>query len=211
MWRAWRAAPVPIPRVILVTDPGPDPDDVKALLTLAIAHKHANVRLSAVVANGGGSPARRAQLARLILDRIGEPNIPVGIGSVGVPVTEQPHECSLRGFDTVNKQRLMKGRLLLERTLARASTQSVTVLCISGLRDFADVILDKPKLVLRAVAAVVIQGGLSPSAAARFGFVPDTSQNNQFDPAAADVVYSFCFEHHIRMSVVSRNAVPVCG
>ncbi|KAG8470057.1 hypothetical protein KFE25_006512 [Diacronema lutheri] len=57
------------------------------------------------------------------------------------------------------------------------------MLLISGLRDFADIVLAQPGLVLR--------------------------KNNAFDLAAADVVYGFCFAHGIRMSVVSRNAVPL--
>jgi len=196
-------------QVIVITDPGPDPDDVKALLVLAMAHRHAHIHLAAVIANGGGRPARRAQLARLLLDRIGQASVPVGIGSLGVTLPEQPHECSVRGFDAVDPARLLDGKALLARTLARAPPKGVTMLLISGLRDFADMVATQPELVLRKVSAVAIQGGLVPDAASPFGFVPDTSQNNAFDPEAAEAVYAFCFEHGIRMSVVSRNAVPV--
>jgi len=195
--------------VLLVTDAGPDPDDVKALLVLALAHMHGHVRLSAVIANGGGRPDRRAQLVRLILDRIGEPAVPVGVGSAGVSVTEQPHECSMRGFEAIDPARLLDGTALLVRTLARAQPRGVTMLLISGLRDFADVVKAQPELVVRKVGAVAIQGGLVPDSASPFGYSPDTSQNNAFDPEAAKVVYDFCFARGIRMSVVSRNAVPV--
>jgi len=208
MWRANVRAHAPA-EVVVVTDPGPDRDDVKALLVLALAHRSGDIRLVAVVANGGGQPARRTRLARLLLDRVGEPTVRVGVGSAGVAVAEQPHECDLRGYDEVDSSRLLDGRALLARALARAAPRSVTVLLISGLRDFADVVLAQPELVLRKICAVTIQGGLVPDATSLFGYAPDTSQNNAFDPAAADAVYGFCFAHGIRMSVVSRNAVPV--
>jgi len=196
--------------VAVVTDAGPDPDDVKALLVLAMAHRSGRIRLAAVVANGGGQPGLRAQLMRLLLNRIGELGVPVGVGSLGVALAEQPHECALRGFAAVDPSRLLDGPALLLRTRVRAAPRSVAVLLISGLRDFADVVLAQPGLVQRKVRAVAIQGGLVPDAAAPFGFAPDTSQNNAFDPAAAAaVVYNFCFAQGIRMSFVSRDAVPV--
>ncbi|KAG8465847.1 hypothetical protein KFE25_005417 [Diacronema lutheri] len=83
------------------------------------------------------------------------------------------------------------------------------MLLISGLRDFAEMVLMDRELVLRKVTAVSIQGGLEPDRTSPFGFVPDTSQNNAYDPIAAKIVYDFCFDNGIRMSVVSRNAVPL--
>ena len=135
--------------------------------------------------------------------------MPVGIGSLGVVQAEQPHECAMRGFDAVDPSRLLDGAALLSRTLARAAPRAITMLLISGLRDFADLVIAQPALVRRKVCAVAIQGGLILDAAAPYGYAPDTSQNNAFDPAAADVVYNFSFAHGIRMSVVSRDAVPV--
>ena len=137
------------PRVVLITDVGPDPDDVKALLLLAMAHRHAHIQLAAVVANGGSRPDRRAQLARLILDRVHQRAVPVGIGMAGAPVAEQPHECSIRGFGAVDTSRLLDGKALLARTLTRAPPKSVTMLLISGLRDFAEMVLMDRELVLR--------------------------------------------------------------
>jgi hypothetical protein len=39
---------MPMP-IILISDPGPDPDDVKALLVAAMLHAHRRVELLAVV------------------------------------------------------------------------------------------------------------------------------------------------------------------
>jgi hypothetical protein len=63
--------------------------------------------------------------------------------------------------------------------------------------------------VLRKVQTVAVQGGLVADAAAAAGWAPDTSVNNDFDKAAAALVYAFCFAHGVPMTVTSRHAVPV--
>ena len=68
------------PQVVIVTDPGPDPDDVKALITAAVAHKRNEINLIAVVANGGHQQQERARLARTLLDLCKCNSVLVGIG-----------------------------------------------------------------------------------------------------------------------------------
>lgn len=144
--------------LVLISDPGPDPDDVKAILVAAVLHRLESINLTAVVANGGGQPARRAQLARTVLDHVGVTDVPVGVGSLGTPYVAQPHEYALSGFN--DKASLVDGHALLMRTLRSARNHSLTVCCISSLRDLADVITAEPALVLAKVASLVIQGGL---------------------------------------------------
>jgi hypothetical protein len=66
----------------------------------------------------------------------------------------------------------------------------------------------RPELVRRKVATVAVQGGLVADASAPAGWAPDTSQNNEFDRAAAAAVYAFCFAHGLPLTVTSRHAVP---
>jgi hypothetical protein len=89
----WDLGARPLSRLpfVLVTDPGPDPDDIKALVVSAMLHKHARIELCAVICNGGGQPRERAALARCVLDHLGV-GVPVGVGSHGVPYSAQPHE-----------------------------------------------------------------------------------------------------------------------
>lgn len=195
--------------VLIVTDPGPDPDDVKALLVLAIAHKRGQLRLRGVVANGGHAAAARAALARCVLDHVGEPSIPVGIGSPGRPHPAGAHEYLISGFDRVDPGRLEEGAALILRELRAARPRSVTILLISSLRDFADIIGAYPALVLAKVAEVAVQGGLEADAHAPHGWRPDSSVNNEFDREAAAEVYNFCFEHALPLVVLSRLAVPM--
>lgn len=208
----WRRAARAVP-LIVVTDPGPDPDDVKAILVAGILHHERRIDLLAVVANGGGQPVMRARLARTILDKINLSHIPVGIGSIGQSCEAQPHEYSLPGFDASETSRLHRGSTLLISSLERAQPKSVYVLVLSALRDLASVMHSHPHLVVSKVREVGIQGGLVRAEAGSedfpYGWKPDTSQNNMFDMEAAGYVYNFCFRHHVPMVVVSRNVVPL--
>ncbi|KAJ1627227.1 hypothetical protein T492DRAFT_877045 [Pavlovales sp. CCMP2436] len=203
-----RSSTVRVP-FVLVTDPGPDPDDVKALLVAAMLHLHNRIELCAVICNGGGQPRERAQLARCLLDHLGAANVPVGIGSEGTPCSAQPHEYGIAGYAAVEPSRLLDGRTLMLKVLQCAKPKSLRVVLISSLRDFADAVASHPSLVLEKVHMVAVQGGLEPDPTRPSGWRADTSVNNLFDIAAADAVYTFCFAHSIRLTVVSRHAVPL--
>jgi inosine-uridine nucleoside N-ribohydrolase len=162
-----------------------------------------------VIANGGGCARARARLARRMLDHVGANDVPVGVGSDGTEVAAQPHEYKLQGCLEVPDNTLRDGGELLLDALSRAPDQTVSVVLISSLRDFADVCARAPALVRRKVCVVAVQGGLVPNTTAPAGWVPDTSVNNEFDREAAAAVYDFCFEHGLPMTVTSRHAVPV--
>ena len=193
----------------MVTDPGPDPDDVKAILVLAVLHQQGDLELVGVVCNGGGQPLARARLARCILDAVGEADVPVGVGSEGKAYDAMPHEYAIAGYDAVDDSRLVPGHDLVMRALRESPQGGLTIIIISSLRDFADAIMADDALVRDRVAFVSIMGGLQPSADAPFGYEPDTSVNNGFDMEAAALVYNWCFASGVPMAVVSRFAVPM--
>ena len=93
--------------------------------------------------------------------------------------------------------------------LRDAAPKSVLVALISSLRDFADLLLAQPQLVIAKVHTVAIMGGLERDERAASGWAPDSSVNNGFDMAAAEAVYAFCFREGVRMTVTSRHAVPL--
>lgn len=132
-------------RLVIITDVGPDPDDAKALLVAGVFHLSGSLELCAVVANGGAQPEMRARLARCVLDHVGVgSSVPVGIGSMGTPYAAQPHEYSLAGFEQVEARELADGKALLMQVFRQAKRRSLTVVCISSLRDFADLIDEAP-------------------------------------------------------------------
>lgn len=196
------------PRLVLITDPGPDPDDCKVILVLAVAHLKGQIRLVAVVANGGAQATDRARLARCLLDHVEAYDVPVGIGSAGIPTEAQPHEYALPRYADVDPSCLLDGAELIRRALLDAPRKSVRLLCISSLRDAADLLERSRELVLSRVERIVIQGGMERDET-NSTWVADTAVNNSFDMEAANAVYSACQQTGLPMTVVSRFAVPL--
>ena len=149
----------------------------------AVFHRQRAIRLLAVVANGGHLATERACLARCILDHAGVPDVPVGIGSEGQPTSAQPHEFAIERYDEVDRARLLPGERLLARTLAAAPPASLTWVCISSLRDIADLIAANESLFVAKTAMVSIQGGLERDAATG-EWRADNSVNNVFGARA---------------------------
>lgn len=181
----------------------------QALLVLAIAHTRGALTARAVVTNGGGQPVERARLALCALDHIGVRDIPVGAGSEGSPYTPQPHEYALAGQSEVDPSRMLDGGALLRSALDGAAARSLTFVCISSLRDLADLINADARLFVAKTRMVSIQAGLERRAGAPFGWAPDSSVNNGFDLPAAQRVFAFCMERAVPMTVTSRAAVPL--
>jgi len=196
--------------LVIITDPGPDPDDVKALCVAATMHRMRNsgLRLRAVITNGGGDALGRARLARCVLDHLSVVDVPVGAGSDGTPRTPAAFEYDIPGYEDVDDADIEDGARLLRTTLEDADPGSVTLVLISALTDFAAATRDYPAIVIEKVARVCIMGGLVADASAPHGYAIDSSANNQFDVEAATEAYNFCFDQGVPMTVVNRHGVP---
>ena len=76
--------PMSVPKVVLVADPGPDPDDVKVIMMAAAQHRAGEIEIAGILANGGHQARERAALARVVLHAFGqETRIPIGVGCPG--------------------------------------------------------------------------------------------------------------------------------
>lgn len=182
---------------------------MKALLVASVLHRQRVASLRAVVCNGGNQPRARARLARCILDHIGLRDVPVGVGSAGRAYVAKPHEYAIDGYDDVDETRLLDGGALLAELLRNAAPKSLTFVCISSLRDLADLMRDTPELVAERARLVSIMGGIVRVEHARAGWGPDDSVNNLFDFEAAGEAYAFCLSRGVPMAVVNRAAVPL--
>jgi len=192
--------------ILLITDPGPDPDDVKALIVAAVLHSKRQINLVGVIANGGGQPLARAKLARCVLNHLGV-DVPVAVGSQGKHYEAKPHEFLLPGYEEVDEASFQRGPELLDKVLRAHSKRSLTVVNIAALTDLAEAMQRAPDLVQAAVVEVAIMGGLQQDPATG-RWAPDQAVNNTFDMQAAEYVYGFCLEKGLPMLVVSRLAVP---
>jgi len=80
---------------------------------------------------------------------------------------------------------------------------------IAPMMDLAILVRRRPDLCLHAFREVCVQGGIVRDASG--AWQPDRSGNMASDEAhdAAHVVYSFCLENSVRLTVYQRDAVPL--
>eukprot|EP00937_MAST-01D_sp_MAST-1D-sp2_P006950 g6950.t1 len=204
---------------VIVTDPGPDPDDVKVIAGAAFLHSMGVINVKAVICNGGGQAYERAKLGKAVVRLCAQPDIRVGIGSAGVDRDPLGHEYDLDGWDAVAKDDLEDGKALFLSVLREAAPKSLIVQCQAALTDVADMMKEDGDLFLEKVHRVSIMGGLQrPSSEAAPSldademwklYEADTAQNNVFDMDAARFVYDFCLARSLQMHIVGRDAVPM--
>ena len=192
--------------VIVFTDIGKDVDDVLALVVLAGLKRMFILNPLAVVATLS-PPAERARLARVVLDSLGLPDVPVAIGTDGGSKDAVELNC----FDTEQNQlNLLHGSVLIPRILKEAEPKSVTLLCLANLKDVSELIVKHPDLFSDKIKNVVIMGGASYSEASERLEPDETAYNNNCDPAAARSVYLECQRRHIPTTTLSRSAAYDC-
>lgn len=186
----------------MVTDPGPDPDDVKALLVAAMAHKRGEIRLQAVICNGSHEPEVRAILAKKVLNHIGLSKIEVIVGEKGPFREHRPHELSLEGDASASE---LSSRTF-QQCMESLPDKSCALVIISGMMDVSSCIQKDYKLLARKVISVGIMGGMVWG---DNGWVADTSVNNTFSMDSANLVYNYFISNKISMKVTSRTSVPL--
>lgn len=196
--------------VLIITDPGPDPDDAKVILMAGVQHLQGQVNVTGIVTNGGQQSEARAQLATAILAGIGVTNIPVAHGAPGRKENPSPQVFNLDGFDQVDKGELLQGRDLIFSVLTDAKPKSLTIQIQSAGTDIAEAIKLYPSLIKAKVCKVSVMGGVELKADEHGveRWTSDAAQNNLFDPEAMESVYQYCISNRIPLHVVSRNAVP---
>ncbi|KAL7447257.1 hypothetical protein ACHAXM_011041 [Skeletonema potamos] len=191
--------------VIVFTDIGKDVDDVLALVVLACLKRTFILNPLAVIATLSPQD-ERARLARVVLDSLGLPDVPVGIGTDGGSKDSVELHC----FDTGQNHNLLHGSMLIPRILKEAESKSVTLLCLANLKDVGELIVKHPGLFSDKVKHVVIMGGASFSEANERLEPDETAYNNNCDPAAARMVYLECQHRRIPTTTISRSAAYDC-
>jgi hypothetical protein len=150
-------------QLVMITDAGEDLDDEMALVMARFLADEQRIELKAVIANLRPS-FERARLVRGTLDLLGMQHVPVGIGTDG---GSEVHEATF--FETatymtpLSSQRISQlepGRALLYKTFVEAEPHSLTLLCISSLKDAALFLRDNSALCASRLRHVVIMGGV---------------------------------------------------
>jgi len=212
----------PVP-VFSVHDNLKDLDDTVAVTAEAGLHHVGAIEL--VGALGVLKPARRRAAAlKGQLIELGLPETPVGIGS-DVTDKEQVLKHETCGY-LADEDALVDGTVLLAKRLLEALEKEnggLTILIAAGMTDVANTIREYPVMFKDAVENVVIMGGVNVTKDESSGspvftvavdadgyMIPDTAANNAFDQDAANVVYRFCQERGIRLTILTREAAYAC-
>jgi len=170
-----------VKRIILDTDVGTDVDDAFAI---ALAVKSPELKLEAVT-TVYGDVALRAQIARKLLDLLGQENVPVAAG-IEKPLTPNKQvywggwegEGFLAAKDDLPVDPRNGVDLILD-TLA-ATREPLTLVAIGPLTNIAAVIQRKPELAARIEEIICMAGTI----------VPDEEEWNVLcDPEAAQIVF----------------------
>uniref|UniRef100_A0A7S4SA71 Guanylate cyclase domain-containing protein n=2 Tax=Ditylum brightwellii TaxID=49249 RepID=A0A7S4SA71_9STRA len=194
--------------IIVITDIGRDVDDEYALVLLASLARMHLLDPIAVVATL--SPQReRAYLARGVLDILGFPNIPIGIGSCGGAKGKAGLDVYSAEYSRSCSCIYECGVELMARALSASPDKSVQVFCIGSLTDAATLMKDHEELFVKKVKEVSVMGGLNEIEEGKF-VVPDTAYNNNCDAPSAAYVYQKCQELCIPTITLSRYAAYGC-
>lgn len=220
-------------RLVIVGDFGKDLDDEDTVLlftgeerarrqTLMQFFNTAGSRtqdlfeLRSVIANLA-PPVKRAQLAKGTLKLLGQPKVPVGIGTdcKNSPNGHDHEFEKVTYMADVNE--LEDGRDLLTRTFKEAEDDSLTLILISGMTDIAAILREHGDLVKAKVNSVAIMGGVEVEKGTsnvlldKDGFmIPDSAANNKFDMDSAIYTYRRIQELGIPMVILTRAAAYAC-
>lgn len=215
-------------RFVVVGDFGKDLDDEDTVVFQDGERRHRDMafvntdgsrrqdlfELAAVVANLA-PPVQRARLAKGTLRQLGQPNVPVGIGSdCGNRPDGHDHEFVNIPY-MAEEAELENGAALLVRTLEEAEDNSITMVLISGLTDVAALLRTHADLVKQKTRVVAIMGGVKVNgevvALDAEGFMePDTAANNAFDMPSAVYAYRKFQELGIKLVILTREAAYAC-
>lgn len=197
--------------LLVITDPGRDLDDEDVLVSLNRFIRLEILRVTGVVANLAPS-TQRARLAKGTLNMLGQPTIPVGIGTSCNQKDDDGLEYQFAVSYLAQTSDVTDGKELIIKTLREAKPKSVVLLLISGLTDAAAVLREEMHLFSTAVRRVVIMGGVTakddvPVLDESGRLTPDMSaQNNAFDKEAAAFLYRQLQDLGIPITTVTRHA-----
>lgn len=187
--------------ILVITDPGLDPDDVVTAWMLARLHQEGGINLLGSIANFSPS-TERALLLRGVYDSLGCDRY-VGVGT-NCNSTHSPKDYEF-DFPFGEYSDLSDGFNLLYWLLDNQEDNSVTLLLISGLTDIYLAQQNFEPLLKQKLKEVYIMGGASWGAT---GVIADpTASNNKFDPTLnAQLAYDWFINNQIPLNVLTRNA-----
>jgi hypothetical protein len=197
-------------KAIMKGEYGTDPDEALSVILACQLARMGYLDLLAFIGNHAHA-LQRAQAAKYVLNRLGLPHIPVGMGEEGFGATSQEFEADALFLAPATQ--LHHGRPLLRWTLEHSDDNSVVFVENSGFTDTVWAFMDNPRLFLRKVRRVVIMGGLEmdgndPKFSNEGFLIPSLGRNgaanNCFDPGATLHMYDFLQRRNVETLTTTR-------
>lgn len=158
-------------KLLLASDPNKDPDDVVVYVMASWLAQRKFIDIGAVVTTLGdeGVRLKRAQFAKSIFAKLGQPEVPVLVGKdyKMLQMLDDKQRKDHAKFLPLGEPFLADVpevrkdcRVALIEQLKASADKSVTLLVIAGMTDVQDVLGECPDLVKQKVKEVVVMGGV---------------------------------------------------
>lgn len=199
--------------LVLISDPGKDPDDSLALVLAIALQDLGYIRVRGVVTTVGASSIRRmrARHAKWLLAQLGARNTEVVEGA-SYPIPDRlshAHNSFLRSANVQSESDMQPSPASSNADrFAAYFEKDVTVVVLGGLTDLANWLADRASGIWSSVNRVVVMGGATRGSAPEKHLVSDSHAfNNAVDIFSTNTVFELCGELGIPLTVVSREAI----
>jgi len=206
-------------RIVMITDPNHDPDDLVTYVISAQLQKEGFIKMEAIVTTLGDQETRtkRAKFAKGAFNSLGLDDIQVGVGSDYKYYNDKRVMADQKFFDDIDQNALrivndgsninLNGQDLLLETFQKAEDKSLTIAIIAGMTDIAKFISNHEELFKQKVEKVVIMGGIDSEFNSSGCIQPDElAYNNITDIDAAKEVFQKVQELEIPLITFPRES-----
>lgn len=203
-------------KVILITDPNSDPDDLASFMVLADLYNKGKVELSAVVVTAGCREVRekRAKFTAAVFKRLGMNDVPIACGA-DYPLLNEEHEntfwenSAVDAFLSESDELISNdAQSLMLDVLEKAEDNSVSLLLNAPMADAENLIAADEVLCRRKLNKIVVMGGIETEPDGQGIYQPSaTSHNNRVCLKAACKLFEFAQRNDIKLVLMPKETV----
>lgn len=199
--------------VVVITDPGRDPDDTVALVIAIALQKMGYLKVRMVITTLGNHKTRskRANHVKWLFNELSQQNIPIYLGNdYDVSEREQLiHNSFLKSAKIVHQDKVQKLTTEVFKKFIRiVGNKNLIFIVLAGLTDLANLFDQIPSFILPKLKEIVFMGNVKHSVKRQHPFEPDFSSFNfSTDKNASMMVFDFINRHRIPITAVGRDIV----
>jgi inosine-uridine nucleoside N-ribohydrolase len=200
-------------KILLVTDPNKDPDDLASFPIFSQLEKDGHVKVEGAVTTLGNESVRRerAYFTKGVFRQLGL-DIPVAVGKDYIPANENRFKddqlflhIPKQNTNFLDRSPVEEGEDLLLAKLKASKNKDLIVVINAGMRDIANIIEKHGELFTQKVKQISIMGGIDGTDSDGHILPDKRAYNNTTDMAAARAVYKKAQELEIPLTVVTKE------